>query len=295
MEKPSIIVTGKNGQLGKELQDIAPQFENFTFHFFSKEELSIADASQLENIFIKLKPAFFINCAAYTAVDKAETDQENAYIINGEAVGNIARLCRAYNCICIHISTDYVFDGTATEPYKENDETNPVNYYGYTKWVGEKLALENNPQTIIIRTSWVYSQYGNNFVKTMMRIMQERKEINVVSDQTGSPTYAADLALAIIAIINNLSQSRGQNLKSKCGIYHFSNEGIISWFQFASAIRDIKNFDCKVHPISTANYPTPAKRPAWSVFSKDKIKSNFNIELKDWKESLQNCLHKIIQ
>lgn len=290
MSKPLIIVTGKNGQLGKELQDIAANHHQFEFVFFSKEELNISDVKQLENIFKEYSPGFFINCAAYTFVDKAETEQEAAYIINAEAVSNISRFCKLYNTQLIHISTDYVFDGKATAPYKEDDTTNPVNYYGYTKWLGEKLAVENDSRSIIIRTSWVYSSYGNNFVKTMLRLMNERKEINVVNDQFGSPTYAADLAEAIMQIVNFESVNVNHKISN---VYHFSNDGIISWHDFATAVCDIKNFNCIIHPIPTSSYPTPAKRPSWSVFQKDRIQNDFKIELKNWKESLQKCLQKM--
>ncbi len=299
MQKPRIIVTGKNGQLARELQDISFLHPHVDFLFFSKEELNIANAEQLAGIFAEYHPAFFVNCAAYTAVDKAETEQEAAYTINAKAVGSMAGFCKQYNTQLIHISTDYVFDGKATRPYKEEDAANPVNHYGYTKWLGEKLALENNEQSIIIRTSWVYSSYGNNFVKTMLRLMKERSDINVVNDQFGSPTYAADLAEAIMQIVNRQSSivngEQMSNIKPVTGngIYHFSNTGIISWYEFASAIRDIKNLNCKVHPIPASSYPTPAKRPAWSVFDKEKIKNFFNMQLKDWKESLQTCLDKL--
>lgn len=290
-----ILVSGKNGQLGKELQVVVSSVENFQFIFFDKEELDIADEAALQNIFQKYSPSFFINCAAYTAVDKAETEKEIAYKINGEAVGNIAKQCNQFNTTLIHISTDYVFDGKATQPYKEDDKTNPVNYYGYTKLKGEELALENNPNTITIRTSWVYSEYGNNFVKTMLRLMTERKEINVVNDQFGSPTYARDLAEAIVTMVNGQSSIVNEPQYSPftilhSPIFHFSNEGIISWYDFAVAIKEIKKFDCIVNPIPTSSYPTPAKRPSYSVFDKTKIVNAFNIELKHWRNSLEECL-----
>ncbi|MEP6682686.1 MAG: dTDP-4-dehydrorhamnose reductase [Parafilimonas sp.] len=278
-----ILVSGKNGQLGKELQDIASLNKNFEFIFFDKDELNIVDELSLASIFTKYTPSFFINCAAYTAVDKAETEQEKAYLINAEAVGNIAKQCNQFNTRLIHISTDYVFDGNGTSPYKPDDKTDPVNYYGYTKLLGEQLALKNNPQTIIIRTSWVYSKYGNNFVKTMLRLMNERKEINVVSDQLGSPTYAKDLAEAIVSTVNGQQSTVN-------GIYHFSNEGIISWYDFAVAIKEVKQLYCVVHPIPTKAYPTPAKRPAYSAFDKTKIVNTFGLQLKNWKESLAECL-----
>ena len=197
-----ILVSGKKGQLGSELKDIASK-DNYQFIFTDRDDLDITNENILKEAFGKYKPAFFINCAAYTAVDKAETDQATAYKINAEAVGNIAKQCHQYNTRLIHISTDYVFDGKGTQPYTTDDKTDPVNYYGYTKLTGEQLALNNNPQTIVIRTSWVYSMHGANFVKTMLRLMKERKELNVVSDQFGSPTYARDLAEAIMQIVNS--------------------------------------------------------------------------------------------
>lgn len=287
MPAPVILISGKNGQLGKELQDIASSNQNFQFIFFDREELDIADESLLQSIFQKYTPFCFINCAAYTAVDKAETEQAQAYKINAEAVGSIAKHCNKYKTKLIHISTDYVFNGNATQPYKTNDATDPVNYYGYTKWLGEQLALNNNPATIIIRTSWVYSSYGNNFVKTMLRLMKERKEINVVNDQLGSPTYAKDLAEAIMEIVNS---QRSTVNSQPFGIYHFSNDGIISWYDFAVAIKEIKQLDCVVHSIPTSAYPTPAKRPSYSGLDKTKIANTFNIQLKNWKQSLKECL-----
>lgn len=286
MSNPLILVSGKNGQLGKELQDIVASNQDFDFIFFDKDELDIADENVLKEGFKKYSPSFFINCAAYTAVDKAETEKEKAYQINAEAVGNIAKFCNQFNTKLIHVSTDYVFDGNATQPYKEDDKTNPVNYYGYTKLKGEELALQNSPHSIIIRTSWVYSKYGNNFVKTMLRLMNERKEINVVNDQLGSPTYAKDLAEAIISTVNGQQSTVN-------GIFHFSNDGIISWYDFAVAIKEIKKLDCIVNPIPTMSYPTPAKRPSYSVFDKTKIARTFSIQLKNWKESLSECLSQL--
>ncbi|MFT4154758.1 dTDP-4-dehydrorhamnose reductase [Parafilimonas sp.] len=295
-----ILVSGREGQLGSELKDL-PAKQKFQFVFTGRNDLDITDEAVLQAAFEKYKPVFFINCAAYTAVDKAETDQENAYKINAEAVGNIAKQCRQHNTKLIHISTDYVFDGKGVQPYKTDDKTDPVNYYGYTKLTGEQLALNNNPQTIVIRTSWVYSAYGANFVKTMIRLMKERREINVVGDQFGSPTYAKDLAEAILQIVNsewaavNKEDTHSSQLTDNSfpGIYHFSNEGNISWYDFAMAIRDIQQLDCTVNPIPTSAYPTPAKRPAYSVFDKSKIVNTFNIQLKDWKGSLQACLNKL--
>ena len=297
-----ILVSGKNGQLGKELQDVALTNQQTEFIFFDREELNIADETALQHSFEQYRPSFFINCAAYTAVDKAETEQEQAYLINAEAVGNIAKQCNQFNTTLIHISTDYVFDGKATSPYKPDDKTDPVNYYGYTKWLGEQLAINNNPNTIVIRTSWVYSKYGNNFVKTMLRLMKERKEINVVNDQLGSPTYAKDLADAIVKIVNSpkVRKSESQEeatanykLQTAASIFHFSNDGIISWYDFAVAIRDIKQLNCVVNPIPTTSYPTPAKRPAYSGLDKTEIANTFSVQIKDWKDSLNECLGKL--
>jgi dTDP-4-dehydrorhamnose reductase len=296
MNEPLIVVAGKNGQLGSELQGLAPGYSNFQFRFFDRNDLDIADANAVKNIFQQYQPQFFINCAAYTAVDKAETEQETAYLMNAASVGNIAKQCRQHHTTLIHISTDYVFNGRGTKPYLPDDATDPVNYYGYTKWLGEQLSINNNPGTIIIRTSWVYSRYGNNFVKTMLRLMKERKEISVVNDQQGSPTYAKDLAATILKIVadvtakKNNRQEISPTLLSLPAIYHYSNAGIISWYDFAVAIKEIKQLDCLVHPIPTSAYPTPAKRPAYSGMDTKKIAEDFNLSIHPWKESLINCL-----
>ena len=290
MNKPLIIVTGRNGQLGLELMDLPANYPQFAFIFFDKEALNIADVKQVQIIFELYSPAYFINCAAYTAVDKAETEKEKALQINAEAVGNIAAFCRAHHTRFIHISTDYIFDGNATVPYKEDDITDPVNYYGYTKLEGEQLAMVNNPESLIIRTSWVYSSYGNNFVKTMLRLMKERNEISVVDDQTGSPTYAADLAETIMEIIDSVQLSASA---WHGGIYHYSNEGAITWYDFACAIKEIKKLTCIIHPIKTTQYPTPAKRPFYTVMNKGKIAETFGITIKNWRTGLERCLQKI--
>jgi dTDP-4-dehydrorhamnose reductase len=281
MSKPVILVTGKNGQLGNELQLLAKDFDQFEFNFTDVEELDITDEQKVNVFFAEEKPVICINTAAYTAVDKAETDKDLALKINGEAVSYLASNCNKTGTKLIHISTDYVFDGTATAPYKEDHPVNPVNYYGESKLRGEEEAIKN-PDTVIIRTSWVYSYFGNNFVKTMLRLMRERESINVINDQFGSPTYAADLATAIMHIATHD--------KFEKGIYHFSNDGMISWYDFAVAIRDFAGLSCKINGIDTSGYPTPAKRPGYSVMSKDKIVSTFGIELIDWKASLQKCM-----
>lgn len=287
MSKPIILVTGQNGQLGNELKVLSKGFPQYDFAFTDVAELDITDSEKVNAFFTNYKPAICINAAAYTAVDKAETDRELALKINGCAVGNLAANCSKMNTRFIHISTDYVFDGTATRPYVENDPVNPVNFYGESKLKGEQIALEKLPSTVIIRTSWVYSFFGNNFVKTMLRLMKERESINVINDQFGSPTYAADLAAAIMQIAVQAAD--------KGGIYHFSNEGVISWFDFANAIKELAGLQCDVKPIPTSGYPTPAKRPVYSVMSKEKIKSAFGIQLKDWKDSLQQCIQLLQQ
>ena len=259
----NILITGKNGQLGNEIQVLASAYRDYNFLYTDIAELDITNNQLVFDFFNEYKPAICINAAAYTAVDKAETERELAFKVNAEAVKNLARACEECNTQFIHVSTDYVFNGLATRPYKEDDPTDPVNYYGYTKLMSEEFALAECPSSIIIRTSWVYSTSGNNFVKTMLRLMKEKESINVVNDQVGSPTYAADLAQGIlqIAILK-------QNAE---GIYHYSNNGEISWFEFATAIKEISGSSCAVNPIQTSDYPTPAKRPAYSVFDKEKI------------------------
>ena len=282
MEKPVILVTGSNGQLGQELQQLADAYPRYSFVFASREDLKLEVFGLVENFFLAIKPKYCINCAAYTAVDKAESEEDLVMLVNAEAVGNLAEVCKKYQTKFIHISTDYVFDGESETPYKEDDITAPINTYGRSKLLGEQLCMKENADAIIIRTAWVYSSFGNNFVKTMMRLMNERNELNVVADQIGSPTYAADLAKAILDII-----STG---KWESGIYHYSNEGKISWHEFALAIKEITGSKAVVHSIETAQYPTPAKRPHFSLLNKSKIKTTYGIAVPDWKVSLERCI-----
>ena len=280
-----ILVIGSQGQVGSELQELAKEYPSFQFVFYDVTEMDIVNKELVNEEIEALKPDYLINCAAYTAVDKAETDKDMAFEINSEAVKNLSIACTVNDVKFVHISTDYVFDGETMEPYKEDSDTNPKGVYGLSKLKGEKEALSNNKDVIIIRTAWVYSIYGNNFVKTMLRLMKSKIEINVVADQQGSPTYAHDLAEAIMYII-----SSGKWVP---GTYHFTNEGIISWFDFASEIKNISGFSCTIHPITTEQYPTPAKRPKYSVLDKTKIQQTFGIKLKDWKDSLKTCLRKM--
>ena len=283
--KKKIIVTGSSGQLGSELKELARDDQRSDFLFFSRDQLEITNESSVKNILELHRPQFLINCAAYTAVDKAETERQLARQVNGTAVGNLAKHCAALQIKFLHLSTDYVFNGEAKSPLRETDLVDPINYYGQSKLAGEQLAFQNNPQSIVIRTSWVYSHYGHNFVKTMIRLMKERESINVVNDQYGSPTYAFDLAEAIIEIIGSGRWASG--------IYNFSNEGIISWYDFANEIKRQLDFSCKINPISTSEFPTPATRPAWSVLDNSKIQQTYGIKLKPWQESLQRCIDKL--
>ena len=292
MSKPIIAVTGANGQLGKEISALSASYPAFDFLFLSKENLPVHEAEPVRRYFEQHKPAYCINCAAYTAVDKAETEKELAMLVNGEAPGVLAEACRQYNTRFIHISTDYVFDGTATIPYRETDATHPVNFYGSTKLKGEEECRAKNPLSVIVRTSWVYSEFGNNFVKTMIRLMKEKESLNVVNDQLGSPTYAKDLAQTLLTIIAN---SEAGTVNWTPGIYHYSNEGVISWHAFAQAIKEITGSRCVINGIPTSGYPTPAKRPAYSVFNKEKIKTVYHIVPPSWRESLVACIARLQQ
>lgn len=285
MEKKRILVTGANGQLGKELRDLATQYKDADFLFVSREDLPIHHFDLVRNVFDSFKPHFCINAAAYTAVDKAETEQELAHLINAEAVGVLAAVSAAHDCRFVHVSTDYVYDGSQIGAHKESDATAPVSVYGKTKLEGEQLAMQLDPQSIVIRTSWVYSCYGNNFVKTMMRLMQTRDQLSVVDDQWGSPTCAADLASCILDIMHHPQWQPG--------IYNFSNDGRINWYQFALEIKTQIGSTCKINPIPSSDYPTPAKRPANSWMDKQKIVGAFGIQLIDWKLSLSKCIKAI--
>jgi dTDP-4-dehydrorhamnose reductase len=277
-----ILITGANGQLGSELKVLSKDFSQFEWVFTDREELDLCDLENLEIKLDQINPAIIINCAAHTAVDRAETEIEPSDVLNHQAVGIMAKWCQINEAKFIHVSTDYVFDGTASVPLKEDASTGPINVYGQTKLAGEIACIQENPSSIIVRTSWVYSSFGANFVKTMSRLMQERESLNVVNDQIGSPTYAADLAQAIMTIITHPNW--------KAGIYHFSNEGEISWYEFALAIQEIGGFDCLVSGIPSSAYPTPAKRPQYSLLDKTKIKNTFGVLVPGFRESLVKCM-----
>ena len=286
--KKIILVTGANGQVGKELQAIAPHFPSLQILFADRIVLDITDNKAVEKYFLENAPQIVINCAAYTAVDKAEAEHDNAQLINVTATGYLADACRQINIPFIHISTDFVYDENKTQPNLETDAVNPLGVYAKTKLAGEQLALQKHKKTIIIRTSWVYSSFGNNFVKTMLRLGKEKPELKVVNDQTGSPTYARDLADTLLKI-SLLCESIDQ-----WGIFNYSNDGAITWFEFAKAILELKEIETPVLPITTNDFPTPAKRPAYSVMNKEKIIKTFGIRPLPWKQSLADCL-KLIQ
>lgn len=285
LSKQRIIITGANGQLGLELRDVLQAIDGYETFFLGRSALPLDQTMLIQDILGMYEPDFIIHTAAYTQVDKAESEIELADKINHLASEEIAQYCRVQQVKLIAISTDYVFDGTSEVALQEDAPVNPLNTYGLTKLRAEQAILKWAPDSIIIRTSWVYSVYGNNFVKTMLRLMSERSELSVVNDQIGSPTYALDLAKAILTILKSETW--------KAGIYHYSNEGEISWFDFAQAIKEIRDFECVIKPVKTAEYPTVARRPAYSLLDKSKIKQLFGIEVPFWKNSLEEMLGRL--
>jgi len=281
-----VLVTGSGGQLGRELQRLAEAYPAFEFLFTTRDQLAIDQPGSVQEYFETHRPDWCINCAAYTAVDKAESDKDAAFRINGDGPGFLAKACRTSGARFIHVSTDYVFDGSRSSPLKEDDPTGPINVYGASKLEGERQALQQHRGgTLIIRTSWVYSEFGSNFVKTMIRLMNERPSIAVVDDQIGSPTYAADLANAILHILSAR--------KFLPGIYHYSNAGQVSWYQFALAIRFLIHSTCQIKPIPSSSYPTPARRPAWSLLDKTLIRDSYGVPIPDWDRSLALCINRL--
>ncbi|SDG79421.1 dTDP-4-dehydrorhamnose reductase [Chitinophaga filiformis] len=285
----NILVTGANGQLGQALKKIAADYSGFSFVYTDFNELDITSEEAVSNLFSQQEIHACINCAAYTAVDKAENDEELAFKLNFEAVLNLANICQQHNAQLVHISTDYVFDGKQNVPYTETDDASPASIYGSSKLRGEAAAVDVNPDTIVIRTAWLYSEFGVNFVKRMRELMQEKEHLNVVFDQAGTPTYAVDLAKAMLNILTKVWDTPG----NYGGVYHFSNEGVTSWYDFAVAIRELTGASCTVAPITSDQYPTPAKRPAYSVLNKQKIKDTFGLQILHWRESLKECLKSL--
>jgi dTDP-4-dehydrorhamnose reductase len=286
-----VLVTGANGQLGQSIRFVAHKYPNIQFIYTDYQEMDITNFENCQSVFAVHKPQFCINTAAYTAVDKAESEVEKAHLINAVGPENLAKVCKEFDTILLHISTDFIFDGTSTQPYLEADIPNPKSVYGQTKLDGELAIQKNWEKHFIVRTSWVYSQFGANFMKTMLRVASERDSLSVVNDQIGTPTNAVDLAEALIKIIEFCHAELVS--ASNYGIYNFSNEGVCSWYDFAKEIFNQNKISITLNPIPTTAYPTPAKRPAFSVLDKSKIKNIFGIEIKTWEESLSSCLNQM--
>lgn len=280
-----ILVTGAHGQLGNAINKIASEFTDLEFLFTDADTLDLTNSQAVNSFFENNDFQYVVNCAAYTAVDKAEGEIDLCTKINRDAVGILSKACGGKEIKLIHISTDYVFDGKNYKPYTEEDATQPQSVYGQTKLEGENLALLNNRNTVVIRTAWLYSEFGSNFVKTMIRLGQEREWLNVVADQVGTPTYASDLASAIISVVRSVDFIPG--------IYHYTNEGVCSWYDFTKVIHRMTNIHCDVHPIDSTDYPTPAKRPYYSVLDKKKIKATYALQIPYWEESLAKCIEII--
>lgn len=281
---PKVLVTGASGQLGSEIRGLSNLYPQYDFTFADRAMLDLSNLCKMEDFFDIHSFNTIINCAAYTAVDKAEGERELADTINHRFVSMLAKIAKKKNITLVHVSTDYVFDGQNHRPYVESDPTNPQGVYGQTKCDGEKVILSvASANTIIIRTSWVYSTFGNNFVKTMLRLGKERDSLGVIFDQVGTPTYARDLAQAILEILPNIQNKSPE-------IYHYSNEGVASWYDFAKAIFELSGVECNVNAITTDQYPTPASRPHYSLLNKSKIKNDFNLTIPYWRDALKECL-----
>jgi len=287
-----ILVTGANGQVGSELKYLSSAYP-FEFLFTDYTELDITDNDAVFDFFHKNEITYVINCAAYTAVDKAEEDQDKATAVNVIGAKHLAQACTLRSIPLVHISTDYVYHNSQNTPFLEEDQTNPQGVYAATKLEGEDIIKKIHPRTMIIRTSWVYSSFGNNFVKTMLRLGADRDKLTVIFDQIGSPTYARDLAKSILDILHMSSKGDVSDTTFNT-TYHYSNEGVCSWYDFAKAIFEMKNIDCDVQPIVTAQYPTPAKRPHFSLLNKAKIKEAFGLEVPYWRDSLKEMLKELV-
>ncbi len=282
-----VLVTGANGQVGSELRQLAPHYSSCDVSFYNHTDLDICDDDAIANAWQQETPDVCINCAAYTAVDKAEEEPEKARAINGQAVEQLAKVCHEYGTSLIHFSTDYVFDGESNVPYQEEDVPNPQSVYGQTKLEGERSAFQQQASTLLIRTSWVYSAYGHNLVKTALRLAREKDQLAFVYDQIGAPTYAKDIAEAVLGIITK------DQLADHPGIYHFSNPGVTSWYDVVSTIIRERNLNCHVQPILSKDYPTPAKRPHYSVLNTEKFRTTFDQEIPHWQTSLIQCLQDL--
>ncbi len=297
-EKFTILVTGANGQLGKELKAVSANYPQWKFIFCGHHDLDITDENAIHLCFKLQKINAVINAAAYTAVDKAETETEQTFAVNEKAVAYLAQACTTHNALLVHISTDYVFDGTNTTPYLPHEKTRPIGVYGISKWRGEEIlkddCLKKNLKAIVVRTSWVFSEFGNNFVKTMLRLMNERPELKVVADQIGRPTYAFDLADALLKMLQQISLSSADFFKKKeLKIYHFANSGETNWHGFASEIARQQGFQGQVNAIATNEFPTPAKRPAYSVLDTSSFENDFKTDIPTWQNALQRCMKQL--
>lgn len=282
-----ILITGSKGQLGNEIRVLADDYPDFDFLYTDVDELDITDHLKVEAYFVSNQPQVIINCAAYTAVDKAESDELTAFLINTTAVENLARSAAGIGALMVHVSTDYVFNGKSFLPYCETDQTDPQSVYGRSKLAGEDAVCKYANKAVILRTSWLYSAFGNNFVKTMIRYGKERGKLNVVFDQVGTPTYAKDLAKAILDIIPLALQYSGTNL------FHYSNEGVASWYDFAKTVIAFSGISCEIKPILTKDYPLPAPRPCFSVLDKSKIKAMYKIKIPYWSDSVKDCIQRL--
>lgn len=289
----TLLITGAGGQLGQEFAALSSNYPDWNFLFPTRNELDITNADQVVNYFSTHAPDYCLNTAAYTAVDRAEEEREVAFAINATAVQQLAEICKKNNTHLIHYSTDYVYQGGIDRPLKEDDPTQTQGAYAASKLTGDQLVMMTMPAATILRTSWVYSSYGNNFVKTMLRLGRERQELRVVFDQIGTPTYACDLAAATLQLIQKIEQGN-LNHQDVAGVFHYSNEGVCSWYDFATAIFELAAIDCKVYPIESWEYPTPAQRPTYSVLNKAKFKSSTGIAIPHWREALQRCLDKLL-
>jgi len=284
----NILVTGSDGQLGNSIRQLETIYTGYNLFFTDIAELDISNESEVKRYITENKIKCIINAAAYTAVDKAEEEPKLANLINGKAPAILARSMNAVNGLLVHISTDYIFDGKAHQPLVETDQPKPISAYANSKWLGEKLILDESCNAVILRTSWLYSEFGHNFVKSMMKFGREREELKVVFDQVGTPTYAVDLARVILDLIPEWVN------KSTTEIYHYSNEGVASWYDFALAVHELAGIKCRVLPIETKDYPLPAKRPFYSLMNKEKIKTEFGISLPHWRDSLKICVDKLL-